>query len=216
MGSLPTVSRASAWFPSRHGGSVASYPEQRARGAVERTYILRQAAAQLNPDENAALTADDHRHAFMAFVAGLLADEPALQPVSEHEWRRPSSEPPFQTCRWMSRSGYTEHPVCRLTYPQDVASLVQLSKIAVLVVRTIDDDQDVDDGLSGRAGTAADPACSTRFGDVAQRVQDSNTLDREPARPSRFVVQPDQIALLAPPRPELGLPPLDGHPGSGG
>jgi len=48
--------------------------EQRVRGAVERTYILRQAAAQLDPAEIAAMTPEDHRHAFMAFVAGLLAE----------------------------------------------------------------------------------------------------------------------------------------------
>ena len=48
--------------------------ERRVRGAVERTYILRQAAAQLSPDEIATMTPDDHRHAFMAFVASLLAE----------------------------------------------------------------------------------------------------------------------------------------------
>jgi len=64
----------------RHVGMLAKAgvlhvaAEQRVRGAVERTYILRQAAAQLNADEVAAMTADDHRHAFMAFVAGLLVE----------------------------------------------------------------------------------------------------------------------------------------------
>ena len=64
----------------RHVGLLAKagvlhvVAEQRVRGAVERTYILRQAAAQLSPDEIAAMTVDDHRHAFMVFVAGLLAE----------------------------------------------------------------------------------------------------------------------------------------------
>jgi hypothetical protein len=48
--------------------------EQRVRGAVERTYVLRTAAAQLDPDQIAAMTPEDHRRAFMAFVAGLLSE----------------------------------------------------------------------------------------------------------------------------------------------
>jgi hypothetical protein len=64
----------------RHVGLLAKagvlhvVAEQRVRGAVERTYVLRAGAAQLNPDEVAAMTPEDHRHAFMAFVAGLLAE----------------------------------------------------------------------------------------------------------------------------------------------
>jgi hypothetical protein len=48
--------------------------ERRVRGALERTYILRVAAAAMGPQEIASMTAEDHRQAFMAFVAGLLAD----------------------------------------------------------------------------------------------------------------------------------------------
>jgi hypothetical protein len=48
--------------------------ERRVRGAVERTYVLRLAAASIGADEIEAMTSDDHRQAFMAFVAGLLAD----------------------------------------------------------------------------------------------------------------------------------------------
>lgn len=64
----------------RHVGLLANagvlhvVAEQRVRGAVQRTYILRSAAAQLSRDELTAMTPDDHRHAFMAFVAGLLAE----------------------------------------------------------------------------------------------------------------------------------------------
>jgi len=64
----------------RHVGLLAKagvlhvVAEQRVRGAVERTYVLRTAAAQVDPDEIAAMTPEDHRHAFMAFVAGLLAE----------------------------------------------------------------------------------------------------------------------------------------------
>jgi len=48
--------------------------ERRVRGAVERSYMLRPAAAQMSPAEVAAMSVEQHRHAFMAFVAGLLAD----------------------------------------------------------------------------------------------------------------------------------------------
>jgi hypothetical protein len=48
--------------------SVAS--EHRVRGAVERSYVLQVAAAE----GDAAMSAEEHRRAFMAFVAGLLAD----------------------------------------------------------------------------------------------------------------------------------------------
>ncbi|MDA8063292.1 MAG: helix-turn-helix domain-containing protein [Actinomycetota bacterium] len=64
----------------RHVGLLAKegvlqvVAEQRVRGAVERTYVLRVAAAQVQPDEIAAMTPEDHAQAFMAFTAGLLAD----------------------------------------------------------------------------------------------------------------------------------------------
>jgi hypothetical protein len=64
----------------RHVGLLAKagvlqvVAEQRVRGAVERTYVLRSAAAQVDPDEVARMTPEDHHHAFMVFVAGLLAE----------------------------------------------------------------------------------------------------------------------------------------------
>ncbi|HEY1574761.1 MAG TPA: helix-turn-helix domain-containing protein [Pseudonocardiaceae bacterium] len=48
--------------------------ERRVRGTVERTYTLRLSATRIGPDELASMTAEDHTHAFMTFVAGLLAD----------------------------------------------------------------------------------------------------------------------------------------------
>jgi hypothetical protein len=48
--------------------------ERRVRGAVERTYMLRLAAARIPLDEIKKMTAEDHRQMFMAFTAGLLAD----------------------------------------------------------------------------------------------------------------------------------------------
>ncbi|HET9016601.1 MAG TPA: helix-turn-helix domain-containing protein [Thermomicrobiaceae bacterium] len=55
-------------------GVLQVVAERRVRGAVERTYMLRLVAAQVGLGEVAAMTPEQHAHAFMAFVAGLLAD----------------------------------------------------------------------------------------------------------------------------------------------
>ena len=55
-------------------GVLAVVAERRVRGAVERTYVLRLTAATVGLDQLATMTADDHRQAFMGFVAGLLGD----------------------------------------------------------------------------------------------------------------------------------------------
>lgn len=47
--------------------------EQRIRGAVERTFGLHANASEITPADLAAMTAEEHKHAFAAFVAGLLA-----------------------------------------------------------------------------------------------------------------------------------------------
>jgi DNA-binding transcriptional ArsR family regulator len=74
---LPDVPPASLY---RHvarlvdAGVLAVVAERRVRGAMERTYVLRLTAASINLDELAGWTTEDHRHAFMAFVASLLGD----------------------------------------------------------------------------------------------------------------------------------------------
>ena len=74
---LPDVSPASLY---RHvallvsAGVLSVVGERRVRGATERTYVLRTAAASVSLDELERMTRDDHRHAFMAFVAGLLGE----------------------------------------------------------------------------------------------------------------------------------------------
>jgi hypothetical protein len=55
-------------------GVLQVVAEQRVRGAVERTYTLRLFAAQIVPGEAAAMSAAEHAQAFMAYVAGMLAD----------------------------------------------------------------------------------------------------------------------------------------------
>jgi Helix-turn-helix domain len=55
-------------------GVLQVVAQRRVRGAVERTYVLRVAAARVGLDEVAAMSADDYRQMFMAYAAGLLAD----------------------------------------------------------------------------------------------------------------------------------------------
>lgn len=48
--------------------------QRRVRGALERTYVLRAATARISTDEVAKMTPEEHLHAFLAFVAGLIGD----------------------------------------------------------------------------------------------------------------------------------------------
>jgi len=57
-----------------NAGVLAVVAERRVRGALERTYVLRLTAASIGLDELAAMSPDEHRQAFMAYVAGLLGD----------------------------------------------------------------------------------------------------------------------------------------------
>jgi Helix-turn-helix domain len=55
-------------------GVLQVVAERRVRGSVERTYTIRQAAARIGAAEVAAMSPEEHRQAFTAFVAGLLGD----------------------------------------------------------------------------------------------------------------------------------------------
>ena len=55
-------------------GVLQVVAERRVRAVVERTYMLRAAAAQIQPDEAAAMTPEQHLQAFIAYVAGMLTD----------------------------------------------------------------------------------------------------------------------------------------------
>jgi hypothetical protein len=56
------------------GGVLQVVGERRVRGALERTYVLRASAARLDATEIAAMSRDEHRQAFLAYVAGLIGD----------------------------------------------------------------------------------------------------------------------------------------------
>lgn len=53
-------------------GILEIVDERRVRGAVERTYSLQTAAAEISASELAALSAEEHRRLFAAYTAGLL------------------------------------------------------------------------------------------------------------------------------------------------
>lgn len=55
-------------------GVLSLVAERRVRGAVERTYVLRTAAARISPDEIAKMTPEEHRQTVLAFIAGLIGD----------------------------------------------------------------------------------------------------------------------------------------------
>ncbi|MEV7801778.1 helix-turn-helix domain-containing protein [Microbispora sp. NPDC088329] len=48
--------------------------ERKVRGTFERTYRLRTASPHVSADEAAGMSTEEHRQAFMTFVASLLAD----------------------------------------------------------------------------------------------------------------------------------------------
>ena len=67
-------------------GVLSVVSERRVRGAVERTYVMRAAAARISVDEVAKMTPAEHRQAFLAFVAGLIGD-------AERYLARPDADP---------------------------------------------------------------------------------------------------------------------------
>jgi DNA-binding transcriptional ArsR family regulator len=74
---LPDIPPATMY---RHVATLAAagvlevLDEKRIRGAVERTYRVHWDRTALDPANRAAMTPEDHRRAFTAFVGGLLAD----------------------------------------------------------------------------------------------------------------------------------------------
>ena len=74
---LPDIAPASLY---RHvarlanAGVLGIVAERRVRGSVERTYVLRGAAARISADTVAKMSPEEHRQGFLAFVAGLIGD----------------------------------------------------------------------------------------------------------------------------------------------
>ncbi|WP_028921805.1 helix-turn-helix domain-containing protein [Pseudonocardia acaciae] len=89
---LPDVPKTTAY---RHvallaeGGVLEVAGEQRVRGAVERRYRLRTDRAVIDAEDAASMSLDDHRRAFAAAMAVLLAefdaylDRPVADPITD-------------------------------------------------------------------------------------------------------------------------------------
>lgn len=58
----------------KRAGVLQVVGERRVRGTVEKTFVLRMLAARMRPEEVETMSLDEHAHAFMAYVAGLLGD----------------------------------------------------------------------------------------------------------------------------------------------
>jgi DNA-binding transcriptional ArsR family regulator len=74
LADVPPGSRYRHLARLTQAGILQVVAERRIRGAVERTYGLRLAAAQVGIAEAAAMDRDQHAQPFMAFVAGLVVD----------------------------------------------------------------------------------------------------------------------------------------------
>ncbi|MFF4260398.1 helix-turn-helix domain-containing protein [Streptomyces sp. NPDC001663] len=72
LGDVPVASLYRHVARLADAGVLAVAAERQVGGALERTYALR--PTLIGPDDLATMSADDHRQAFMAFVAALLAD----------------------------------------------------------------------------------------------------------------------------------------------
>jgi DNA-binding transcriptional ArsR family regulator len=74
---LPDVSAATLYRQVAtlvEAGVLDVVGERKVRGAIERTYTLLPARASVSAEELRAMSPAQHRRAFLAFVAGLLAD----------------------------------------------------------------------------------------------------------------------------------------------
>ncbi len=87
--------------------------EHRVRGAVERTYVLRVSAAQVDP----AMSLEEHRRAFMTFVAGLLGDFDRYLALGQPDLVRDGVGYRMGAL-WLSDAEFTE-------FSQDLARVIQ-------------------------------------------------------------------------------------------
>ncbi len=74
LGDVPPASLYRHVAMLTKAGVLQVAAERPVRAVIERTYVLRLDAAQIHPDEMAAMTPAQHLAAFMAYAAGMLAD----------------------------------------------------------------------------------------------------------------------------------------------
>jgi hypothetical protein len=117
---LPDVPAASLY---RHvarlvtAGVLSVVAENRVRGAVERTYVMRTAAARISADEVATMTPEQHLQAFLMFVAGLIGD-------AERYLARPHIDP-MEDGATYNLAALWLHDAELLEFSRDLAAAVQ-------------------------------------------------------------------------------------------
>ena len=100
-----------------NAGVLSVVAERRVRGAVERTYVMRAAAARISADEAAKMSPDEHRQAFLAFVAGLIGD-------AERYLARPDVDPLRDGASYnMAALWLTDHEL--LEFARELYTVVQ-------------------------------------------------------------------------------------------
>ena len=98
-------------------GVLSVVAERRVRGAVERTYVMRAAAARISAGELAKMSPDEHRQAFLAFVAGLIGD-------AERYLARPDVDPLRDGASYnMAALWLTDHEL--LEFARELYTVVQ-------------------------------------------------------------------------------------------
>jgi Helix-turn-helix domain len=99
------------------GGVLAVVSERRVRGAVERTYALHWEGARIDPDEVARMTPEEHGQAFMAYVAGMLADADRYLASGQVDPLRDGAD--YRAgALWLTDEEYA-------AFAQDLASIIQ-------------------------------------------------------------------------------------------
>jgi hypothetical protein len=100
-----------------NAGVLQVVAERHVRAVVERTYTLRILAARVGPAEAAAMTPEEHSRAFMAFVAGLLADFERYLAAGPPDFLRDGASY-GASAMWLTDAEYAE-------FLQDVQTVVQ-------------------------------------------------------------------------------------------
>lgn len=88
-------------------GILQVVAERRVRGAVERTYTLRQFAARITPEQARQMSPEEHAQAFMVYVAGMLADADRYLAAAQPDPARDGAD--YQVgALWLSDAEFAE------------------------------------------------------------------------------------------------------------
>ena len=148
--------------------------ERRVRAVIERTYMLRVHAAQIQPDEAAAMTPEQHLAAFMACAAGMLADAERYLTTGTPDPLRDGASYRM-AAMWLTDAEFAD-------LVRDLATVFQPGSPT----------------RRPRGGGAASPTgCSSRHPKQRRRAQQGRSGPRGPARRHRIRRPPDRRGAAA-------------------